>query len=46
MYNGKYRGFNRIPYGWLYKKLMDGYVANKKPPQAGVLNQLIIFQQI
>jgi len=21
-----------------YKKLMDGYVANKKPPQAGVLN--------
>jgi len=21
-----------------YKKLMDGYVGNKKPPQAGVLN--------
>jgi len=21
-----------------YKKLMDGYVDNKKPPQAGVLN--------
>ena len=36
IYNGKYRGFKRMLYG--YKKLMDGYVANKKPPQAGVLN--------
>jgi hypothetical protein len=36
IYNGKYRSFKRMLYG--YKKLMDGYVDNKKPPQAGVLN--------
>jgi hypothetical protein len=35
IYNGEYRGFKRMLYG--YKKLMDGYVGNKKPPQAGVI---------